>query len=133
MSQTTHSDSSSGIILPPGEHSRRLFLRRSAAMAVMGTTAAVLMSTASKARGNTPAQIRKTERTQGADFQAIQGHENDHVAYLVNALGADARPEPTFQNLKQKNIVDFVNVSQALENIELERIKGTNAKPPHYQ
>jgi hypothetical protein len=82
----------------------------------MGTTAAVLMSTASKARGNTPAQIRKTDRTQGADFQSIQNHENAHVAFLVNALGADARPMPTFQNLMQKNIVDFVNVSQALEN-----------------
>ena len=117
MSQTISSSNAPGeIILPPGEHSRRLFLRRSAAMAVMGTTAAVLLSTGSKARGNTPAQIRKTERSQGADFQAIQGHENDHVAYLVSALGANARPEPTFQNLKQKTIVDFVNVSQALEN-----------------
>jgi hypothetical protein len=85
-------------------------------MAVMGTTAAVLMSTASKARGNTPAQIRKTERSQGANFDSIQTHENAHVAFLVNALGADARPMPSFQNLEQKNIVNFVNVSQALEN-----------------
>ena len=29
-------------------------------------------------------------------FKAIQKHENDHVAFLVGALGTQARPKPTF-------------------------------------
>ncbi len=49
-------------------------------------------------------------------FRSIQKHENAHVDYLVAALGANARPKPTFRNLQQRNLKDFVRVSQALEN-----------------
>jgi hypothetical protein len=31
-----------------------------------------------------------------AIFTTIQGHENDHVTYLQNTLGASARPKPAF-------------------------------------
>ena len=83
----------------------------------MGTTAAVLLSTASKARGNEARQEdRERYFDQGTNFDSIRTHENDHVDFLVSALGSDARPMPTFQNLKQKTIIDFVAVSQALEN-----------------
>lgn len=49
-------------------------------------------------------------------FGQIQRHENAHVAFLVNALGAAARPKPTFQNLVQPNFQLFVQVAKALEN-----------------
>lgn len=49
-------------------------------------------------------------------FPQIRRHENAHVAFLVNALGAAARPKPTFQNLVQPNFTLFVQVSKALEN-----------------
>ena len=50
------------------------------------------------------------------EFRAIQAHENAHVAAVVAALGAAARPKPTFKNLLQPNIRAFGTVSQALEN-----------------
>ncbi len=55
------------------------------------------------------AQIRQ-------NFIDIQRHENDHVAFLVNALGTAARPKPVFRNLLQPSIQHFYGVSQALEN-----------------
>jgi len=112
MGQVSQSDQVGKIIVPGPEKSRRLFLRKSAAMAVMGTTAAMLLRV-------TPARAddgRHKYNKQGVNFDSIRQHENDHVDFLVNALGSDARPMPTFQNLKQKNIIDFVMVSQALEN-----------------
>lgn len=60
-------------------------------------------------RGDERRQVRST-------FLDIQRHENAHVTFLVNALGAAARPKPTFQNLLQPNFKNFVAVSQALEN-----------------
>ena len=50
------------------------------------------------------------------NFDDIQNDENAHVAFLVNALGANARPMPNFQNLEQANIKDFAHVSRNLEN-----------------
>lgn len=55
------------------------------------------------------AQIRR-------HFRDIRRHENDHVAALLQVLGANARPKPTFQNLLQPNLRAFYRVSQALEN-----------------
>lgn len=49
-------------------------------------------------------------------FRSIQKHENEHVQYLIAALGPNARPKPTFKNLQQKNLQNFVRVAQALEN-----------------
>jgi Ferritin-like domain len=50
------------------------------------------------------------------EFEAIQSHENAHVAFLVNALGANARPKPSFVDLTQPNLVTFAQTSRALEN-----------------
>ncbi len=50
------------------------------------------------------------------EFEAIRDHENAHVAFLVDALGAAVRPKPTFQNLVQPNLLAFAETSQALEN-----------------
>ena len=49
-------------------------------------------------------------------FRAIQQHENDHVKFVVNALGDSARPKPTFQNLQARNRAAFFAQSQAFEN-----------------
>lgn len=49
-------------------------------------------------------------------FRSIQKHENAHVDFLVSALGAAARPKPTFQNLKKDSYYAFVATAQALEN-----------------
>ena len=51
----------------------------------------------------------------GRLFQAIQKHENDHVAFFLKALGSAARPRPTFQGLAQPNIVAFTVTALALE------------------
>jgi hypothetical protein len=98
------------------EHSRRLFLRRSAAMAMAGTAAALVLGAVKPARADDDDNPFCDVRDQGQNFRDIRGHENDHVAFLVSALGKYARPKPTFKNLLQKNIDDFVDVSQALEN-----------------
>jgi hypothetical protein len=50
------------------------------------------------------------------EFEAIQEHENAHVKFLVDALGAYARPKPSFVNLVQPNLLAFAETSQALEN-----------------
>ena len=50
------------------------------------------------------------------EFEAIQTHENAHVAFLVNALGANARPKPSFVDLTQPNLVTFAQTSRSLEN-----------------
>jgi hypothetical protein len=98
------------------EHSRRLFLRRSAVMAMTGTAAAMVLASVKPARADDNDNPFCGYNGQGQNFKDIREHENNHVAFLVSALGSYARPRPTFKGLAQKNIVDFVNVSQALEN-----------------
>ena len=63
------------------------------------------------AQGTPPGQTGARQQ-----FALIRRHENDHVAFLVNALGGAARPKPTFQNLNRPNLADFVAVAQTLEN-----------------
>jgi len=53
---------------------------------------------------------------QGGYFFSIRADERSHVAFLVAALGANARPMPTFKNLLQNSFENFANVAQALEN-----------------
>jgi hypothetical protein len=49
-------------------------------------------------------------------FEQIQADENAHVAFLVNALGTNARPMPTFQGLQMENTNEFATMARALEN-----------------
>jgi hypothetical protein len=102
--------------------SRRLFLRNSAVLTLAGSSAAILTATGRKAFA-VPAPRPELEprevRPPGGQkpyFASIMQHESDHVNFLVTALGASARPKPTFQNLEQKRYIDFVTTSQALEN-----------------
>lgn len=90
--------------------SRRSFLSRGALLAPAGALALTTWSpSAAQAQGVGGAETRQ-------NFQDIQRHENDHVAFLVQALGANARPKPTFQNLLQGSFRMFFEVSQDLEN-----------------
>lgn len=60
--------------------------------------------------------VSKRDKGVRAVFRSIQDHENDHVAFLVAALGPDARPMPTFKNLESKNYGNFVMLTMAFEN-----------------
>ncbi len=92
--------------------SRRAFLKRSGATAIAGGTAAFLLSRPGGAQAAAP----QNEAAQRNFFEEIQQHENDHVSFLVNALGADARPLPTFTGLAMKKYADFVDTARVLEN-----------------
>jgi hypothetical protein len=85
---------------------RRSFLHRTA-IALSAVPAAALA--ASTARADDEHEIAR-------NFADIQRHENGHVAFLLNALGNQARPTPNFQNLEQSSVTTFTTVSQALEN-----------------
>ncbi len=50
-------------------------------------------------------------------MRSVQRHENDHVAFLVQALGALARPKPTFQNLLAPNLSVFLSAGRVFENV----------------
>ena len=94
---------------------RRAFMRNGAVAAA----SAVVATTAGTAFGQTgnPNYLPSLYRGQNAqEFQAIQSHENAHVTFLVNALGAAARPKPSFVNLLQPDLVTFAKTSRALEN-----------------
>lgn len=49
-------------------------------------------------------------------FVTILEDENQHVGFLLGALGANARPLPTFQGLEQPDLVSFALTSRAFEN-----------------
>ncbi len=94
-----------------GEVTRRGFLERGALITSAAAVAspALLWPSTANAQGLGGNQAR-------LNFKDIQRHENDHVNFLVGALGANARPKPTFQNLLQTGFRAFYEVSQDLEN-----------------
>ena len=101
---------------------RRLFLGRSTAITLAGGAAAALVGASGRVAraADTPKQTAREGRAarnqQREEFESIQRHENDHVAFLVQALGASARPKPTFQGLEQENFPAFIQLAQTLEN-----------------
>ena len=111
-----------------GPADRRTFLRGSGILTVVGASMGVAALAPARAQADTPpggiVSVRRPGRGGDAfkgnlrtQFEDIQDHENAHVAALVNVLGKDARPKPTFQVLEQKSHADFVFVSQTLENV----------------
>lgn len=112
---------STGVMITTPQ-SRRSFLTRSTALTLAGGSAAVLFgSSAGVARAaDTPKQTaregRNARNQQRDEFESIRRHENDHVEFLVQALGASARPKPTFQGLEQAKYPEFVQLAQTLEN-----------------
>jgi hypothetical protein len=109
---TTNSVSQSGPIIAR-QASRRLFLRRSSAIVVASSAAALMLSATGR---RAFADCDNTPGDQATQFRSIRKHENDHVAFLLAALGSAARPMPTFQNLEQSTFEAFAKTSQALEN-----------------
>ncbi len=93
---------------------RRAFLGRGATALAAGAAACVGQNAFGQSKPPRLAHLDFKQLAQ--EFQAIQAHENAHVQFLVNALGADARPMPSFVPLKQRSLVDFVETSRALEN-----------------
>ncbi len=93
---------------------RRGFIRGT--FALMGAAAA----TGLVGSDLTQSLMAQSGTTAGAtlisQLKLVRRHENAHVTFLVAALGASARPKPTFRNLKQPNLTAFLNVSRALEN-----------------
>lgn len=89
----------------PPAMERRKFLKQGVLAAGAATLAASMTSTAFAAAAG-PAQ----------QMALLRKHENDHVNFLVGALGSSARPRPTFQNLMRPNLNDFLNTALAFEN-----------------
>lgn len=106
LEQTHESSSAIDVAATMESHSmqRRKFLQGGAIAA--GAALATCVSREAQAALVSPKQ----------QMALVRRHENDHVAFLVNALGPMARPKPTFQNLQRANVNDFLNVSLALEN-----------------
>ncbi len=95
---------------------RRLFLKRSTALAVIGGSAALFSGALGGGTAKADSIGKERGRKQRDEFESIQKHEQDHVAFLVTALGGAARPRPTFQNLEQRNFAAFVELTRVLEN-----------------
>ena len=97
-------------------HDRRQFLSYGTVAAATAGVAAVGLTpdtAAAQAGGNAVPNLYPNVNAR--NFRAIRDHENAHVAFLVNALGAAARPKPNFKNLLQPNIRAFANVTRSLE------------------
>jgi hypothetical protein len=92
---------------------RRSFLRGAAAVAVgaAGVVGAGALAPQAKA-----APINPNLAFIARNFHDIRRHENTHVPRLLQILGKQARPRPTFVGLAQPTLTRFVHVSRALEN-----------------
>ncbi len=98
------------------EATRRSFLGRGAMLAPAGALAVAAWPVPLNAKND---KNDKNDAETRRNFQDIQRHENEHVAFLVGAIpafGGVARPKPTFQNLLQGSFRMFFEVSQDLEN-----------------
>lgn len=93
----------------PSSVSRRTFLGQSGLVVGAGAAIAGLQAGPAAGQGFGGTVTRTS-------FRDIQRHENDHVAFLVQALGGHARPKPAFHGLLQPDFRAFFAVSQALEN-----------------
>lgn len=96
---------------PPAAQGSGVPRRSALAAMLVGAPAAVLLTNSGAEAGGGKGRGQSRD-----EFRSIRTHENDHVDFLLTALGDKARPKPTFQNLEQRRFVDFIRVSQALEN-----------------
>jgi hypothetical protein len=91
---------------------RKLFTRFLTAAGLAASGVALSSVVGSKAHAQATARTTLSQQ-----LQSIRRHENDHVAFLVQALGASARPKPTFQNITSPNLGAFLGLGRALENV----------------
>lgn len=96
--------------------SRRLLWPKLAALTALPGVLGLLESAYGDDKGYGTPPVSKKDKGVRAVFRSIQNHENDHVDFLVSALGSDARPMPTFQHLESKNYSNFVMLTMAFEN-----------------
>ncbi len=97
---------------PAPTFGRRNFLRRT-----VTATGAVAASATLMHLDSSSAEAQSSSRvTLANQMKLVQRHENDHVVFLRNALGGQARPKPVFQNLVTSNISQFLTIANALEN-----------------
>ena len=98
---------------------RRGFLRGSALVTMMGLPVAAVVTSGSQVHAGDDKRDDKGDDKEDlrSQFESIREHENAHVAALEDALRAKARRKPVFQNLEQASFKQFLQVSQALENV----------------
>lgn len=90
---------------------RRTFLQRVSLATGLGTAAGFTVLNSNHADGQTTARLSVSSQ-----MKLVQRHENDHVSYLVNVLGTQARPKPSFQNIRASTVSQFLTLGRALEN-----------------
>ena len=81
-----------------------------AGLAVSGVALTTIFDKEAAANHPRPQSIRD-------QLRSVQKHENDHVAFLVSALGSSARPKPTFKNLRSSNQHNFLALGRTFENV----------------
>ena len=107
---------------PPGASaksspSRRSFLAKAAFPAAIVSALGVASHAAPAGKPKTKPKLPEgIPGINAAAFHEIQNDENAHVMFLMNALGAAARPKPIFQNLTMPDVVTFAKMSLILEN-----------------
>ena len=97
----------------PAGTDRRSFVKVGATMVVAATGLVASGATATAGPGTVPNLFPGFNKRA---FKAIQDDENSHVAFLVSALGAAARPKPNFKSIAQPDLRSFITTSNALEN-----------------
>jgi Ferritin-like domain len=106
--------------------SRRTFLRRSIIGASVAVPAGLVAAYGATHFGTATAHANGSDdggfsqEALRSAFYEIRRDENDHVAYLQQALryaGVTPRPKPSFQALEQSHHQDFFNLSKVFENV----------------
>lgn len=97
--------------------SRRKLLMSAATTGASLTVAGVIAGCGGGSNAQTPSLGVNSGEVRRA-FKDIKLDEENHVAFLVNALGGAARPRPTFDpaKLTSPDVNAFVRTSAALEN-----------------
>ena len=98
---------------------RRTFFKKSAAVAAPAAVAIMAAAETASAQRVTSRSLPNLYPGWNArNFAEIRKDENTHVAFLVNALGSQARPKPTFKNLTvpANNPLLFAANSAVFEN-----------------
>lgn len=92
--------------------SRRTLLRNSLVGAAAVIPASLLVSQTASAAANTALHLSAEDA-----FHEIKRDEDAHVSFLKEALGSAARPKPSFKDLKQSDVDNFVVLSRTFENV----------------
>lgn len=111
-------DSPSGGSDEARSESRRSFLQRSTMVTAAAAGTAAVVATARKADAGYNFNVLPFlyKGWNARNFASIRTHENAHVAFLQQALGASAFPDPGFKNLAQPNARAFAITSRIFEN-----------------